>query len=119
MPAIDSAMLLAMRAAISELLPDTCNILTPTNTADSEGGVTTSWGTSGTSIICRLDAKQGREILIGGAIQAYTTYIMSLPYDTTIAQTNRIEHGGATYAVKSINLNQSWKAVFRIELERL
>lgn len=118
MPAIDSTMLLAMRAAISELLPDSCNILTPTNTPDSEGGVTTAWGTS-SAVACRLDAKQGREMLTGGAIQPYTTYILSLPYDTTIAQTSRVLHGGVTYAVKSINLNQSWIAVRRVELERI
>lgn len=119
MAAIDTAMLAAMRTAISELLPDTCHILSPTNTADGMGGATTAWGTAGTSISCRLDVVQGREQLTGGAIQPYTSYMLSLPYDTTVTQDYRVSHSGTTYAVKSVNLNQSWNAVVRVELERL
>jgi hypothetical protein len=55
----------------------------------------------------------------GGAIQPYVTYKLSLPYDTTVAASNIIEHSSVDYAVKSINLGQSWKAVVRVELERM
>lgn len=119
MTAIDTAMLAAMRSAIAELLPDTCNICSVTNTPDSEGGVTKTRGTAGTSIACRLDVIQGREQLTGGAIQPYTSYMLSLPYDTTVAPAQIIEHSNVDYAVKSINRNQSWKAVVRVELERM
>ena len=117
--AIDTAMLAAMRVAISTLLPDTCNICTITNAPDGEGGVTTTRGTSGTSISCRLDVIQGREQVTGGAVQPYTSYMMSLPYDTTVNPSNIIEHNGINYAVKPSNVNQSWIAVKRVELEKL
>ena len=119
MTTIDTAMLAAMRSAISELLPDTCNIVSITNTADSEGGWTEARGTTGTAIACRMDVSQGREQVTGGAVQPYTTYMLSLPYDATVAPANIIEHSSVNYAVKSVNRNQSWKAVVRVELERL
>lgn len=116
---IDTAMFAAMRDAISTLLPDTANICSITNTPDGEGGVTQTRGTTGTAIACRLDVIQGREQLSGGAIQPYTSYMLSLPYDATVAPANIIEHSSVDYAVKSVNRGQSWKAVVRVELERM
>lgn len=119
MSAIDTAMLTAMRSAIGELLPDTCNVLSVTNTPDGMGGNTQSWGTAGTAIACRLDMQTGMETDVGGAIQPFTRFILSVPYDTTVANANRIEHNSVTYSVISVNTNQSWIAVKRVELEKL
>lgn len=107
-----------MRNSTERLMPDSCNLVSITNTPDGEGGVAQARGTVGTSI-CRLDVVSGREQVTGGAIQPYISYVMSLPYDTTLQADYIIEHSGADYAVKSINLGQSWKAVVRVELERM
>lgn len=125
MSAIDTAMLSAMRDAIESLLPDTCNTLSPTHSADGQGGVTTTWGTVGTALACRLDVIQSRGVLAGGeqntggAIQAYASYMLSVPYDTALEESYRVEHNGNLYAVKTVNNNQSWKAVVRAELSLL
>ena len=109
-----------MRDTIELLLPDTCSILSPTDTADGEGGVSTAWGTVGTAIPCRLDVKMGREITTGGAVQPYIKTMLSLPYDQTITESHRVTHGGLTYAVVAPpNIDQSWIAVKRVELERI
>lgn len=115
---LSAAELLYMRDSTELLMPDTCNIVSITNTPDGEGGSTQTRGTVGTSI-CRLDAIQGREQVTGGAIQPYITYMMSLPYDVTVVPAYIIEHSSVDYAVKSVNRGQSWKAVVRVELERL
>lgn len=112
--------LAGMRDTIELLLPDTCNILSKSSTPDGEGGMVDTWGTIGTAIACRLDVKMGREQVTGGAIQPYIKTMLSLPYDTTITEAHRVEHGGLTYAVVAPpNNDQSWKAVTRVELERL
>jgi len=109
-----------MRSTIELLLPDTCNIISITNTADGEGGVTESLGTVGTSIPCRLDVKMGSEQITGGAIQPYIKTMLSLPYNQTITEAQRVEHGGLTYSVVAPpNTDQSWIAVKRVELERI
>jgi hypothetical protein len=110
--------LAAMRGDIELLMPDTCTINQINNTADGAGGFTKGTVNLGTSI-CRLDVIQGREQLTGGAIQAYTHYMLSLPWDETVAYANQIQVSSINYAVKSVNLGQSWKGVVRVELERL
>ena len=121
--AIDTAMLSAMRSAIAELLPDTCTILTVTRTPDGMGGNSETWGTTSSGVSCRVDMEQGmmagREILTADSLVPYTKYILSIPYDTTITTDNRIEHSGETYAVTSVNTEQSWMAVKRCMLETI
>ena len=119
MTAVDTSMLAAMRAAILDLMPDTCNVVSLTHTSDGQGGWTDTRATVGTSIVCRLDALQGKEVQTGGAVQPYMTYMLSLPYDTAVLPAYVIEHGGANYAVKTVNRGQSWSAVVRVELERI
>lgn len=111
-----------MRSVIGNLLPDTCNILSVTYVSDGMGGETQTWGTAGTSA-CRLDMRvntiAGREMEVGAAWQSFASYILSIPYDTSISTENRVEHSGTTYAVKSASNGQSWSAVKRIELEKV
>lgn len=123
MSALDTAMLTAMRAAIAELLPDTCSVITLTRTADGMGGHVDTRATA-TAINCRLDVvtgreQIGREQIAGGGLQPFTSYMLSLPYDATVVTQNEILHNGNNYAVKSVNQSQSWKAVVRVELEKL
>ena len=119
MPAIDSTMLAAMRDAIAELLPDTAMILSVTNTPDGMGGQTQTWGTATASVAFRLDMQTGSEMVSGGALEPFTKYKGSLPYDTTVNATDRIVHNGNTYAVTGINNDQSWIAVRRVDLEKV
>jgi len=118
---IDTAMLTAMREAIGELLPDTCNVLSVTRTPDGMGGNTETWGTASSSISCRVDLDQGQtagmERVTADSLRPYTTYILSIPYDTTVTEQSRIEHSGATYAITSVNTEQSWMAVKRCRME--
>lgn len=120
MSAIDATMLASMQAAIAELLPDTCNVTTITNTPDGEGGVTQAKGTTYTALACRLDTKMSRQQVAGGAIEPYMRTMLSLPHDTVITSANQIEHNGLTYAIVGPpNTDQSWLAVVRVELERI
>lgn len=114
---LSASELVGMREAIGQLLPDVCSRLTVINTPDGFGGVTQTWATAATNIPCRLDVKQEREITQAGAIQQFTGYMLSLPYDTTVNAADRILLNGVTYAVTGINKNQSWIAVRRVMLE--
>ena len=118
MSAISSEMLAAMREAISDLLPDTCDILSVTRTADGKGGWTDSWGTASAGVACRMDSTQGMEQMVGGGLKAYQSYMLSLPYDTTITTAYRVLFNGTSYNVTSVNTDQSWIAVKRVTLEK-
>ena len=113
-----------MRADAEELMPDTCTILSVAYTSDGEGGMTEAWGTATASVKCRLDfitshLSMGREVVVGGAVQPYTSAVLSLPYDTVITPANRVTVNGDTFAVKSVNDGQSWIIAVRARLERV
>lgn len=107
-----------MRAAIGELLPATCHILSLTQTSDGQGGFTDTWGTAVTSS-CRLDYKRGDERIFGATNQPYTGFVLSLPWDTTITQANRVKIGSTSYNVLMVDNNKSWTAVVRCTLEAI
>lgn len=111
-----------MREAVEQLMPDTCNLLTATNTADGSGGVTTTWGTASASVACRMDYKtdtQQDEKITAFSVRPYSGFMLSIPYNTTINTEYRVEHGGFTYNVQAVNNDQSWIAVKRVVLERV
>jgi hypothetical protein len=106
-----------MRNTIEDnLLPDTCYILTATSTSDGAGGFTDSWGT--VTVSCRLDTQHGRYTDLDGGLQTYKKLVLSLPYDTTISEANRVQYGSNTYQVVSVN-EGSWLAVKRAEVEKI
>jgi hypothetical protein len=110
-----------MRDSTELLMPDTCNIITITNTPDGAGGQTQTRGTS-SAVAFRLDviSKMGTgESVSAGAVQAFMSYKGSLPYDTTVTTDNQILHNGVFYAVTLVNTNQSWIAVKRVDLEKI
>jgi len=100
-------------------LPDTVNILTGTLTADGAGGQTMTWGTTGTSIACRMDFTGGIEVLAAGALSPYSTWKLTLPNSATITTSNRVEHSGHTYNVITVDEDKSWAACKRCELTRV
>ena len=119
---LTAAELAQMRADIAQLLPDTCNLLVSTYTSDGAGGGTVTWGTvtGGSAVPCRFDfVSPGNEAMNAAALTSYLGGVVSLPYDRTITETNRIEYNGEAWAVTGVNTGQSWEAVTRCNVERV
>lgn len=114
-----AAELALIRSDIVGLLPDTCNILQATETSDSMGYLTQSWGTvtGGTAVSCRFDYKSGRENLNSAALMPYAAAVVSMAYDGTVTTQNRLEFGSNIYGIVSVNTDQSWVGVKRVMVE--
>lgn len=97
-------------------LPDTCDILSLTRSRGSMGDFTETWGTASANVPCRLDHRSGNEVSIGTALQPVYSYVLTLPWNTTVTAANRIKHAGQTYSVKSVSFG-SLNACLRCELE--
>ena len=110
--------LAAMRMAINDLLPETCQVLTVTRTSDGQGGFTEAWGTVATTT-CRVDWKSGIETVQGGAIEPYRRCVITLPYDTTVAEGYRLQVGSDIYAVTSVDNGKSWDACLRVDVDKV
>lgn len=116
-----------MRADVEAIaLPDTCNILTVSSVTDGQGGVTQTWGTAESYVACRLDAvanlnttATGKEMSLSGAVQDFSRWILTLPYDTTINEAYRVEKGTDTYNVVFVDNNQSWPVTRRVIVEKV
>ena len=108
-----------MRAEVGNVaLPDVCNILTLTQTADGQGGFTDTWGTTTIGVACRLNNVTVRELVSGAALQPFSRWILTLPHDTTITEQNRVEVGTISYNVIGLDNRKSWNLCIRVELEK-
>jgi head-tail adaptor len=117
---LTDAELASMRASLEDVaLPDVCNILSVTRTPDGQGGFTDSWGTASTSVPCRLHYSQGVETVAGGGLKAFSGWVLTLPYATTISAANRVEVGSDTYSVTSVDSGKSWSTCIRVKLAKL
>lgn len=108
-----------MRADVESLFPDFCNLLTVSRTSDGAGGSTDAWGTATKNVPCRVDQMIGSERQTDGSLRAFTSLEMCVPYDTTITEAYRVEHGDYTYNVVDANRDQSWQMEKVILLERV
>jgi hypothetical protein len=118
-----------MRLALKTLMPDTCHILSTTNTSDGEGGIVQTWGTAVKNVRCRLDSflsaglasmRGGGEMVAGGAVAEYSRWILSVPHDTAVTEINRIEmHDGNVYNIVSMDSGKSWNAELRLTVEKV
>ena len=112
-----------MRQAIGDLLPAACDILSVTRTSDGQGGQVDAWGTATASLACRLDFQSGvgrrNEMVVGNALQPYTGWVLSLPFDATVTAANRIKIGAIVYNVTMVDNGKSWSAVTRCALEEV
>ncbi len=116
---LDSSQLAYMQDTISEnFLPDTCNILDPTNTPDGLGGVDETWGTATASAACRVDQKRREETGEAETLRPSSGWVLTLAHDQAINTTQRIEHNGQTYRVVAIKEDGSWEASTRAGIER-
>lgn len=116
---LTNADLVYMRKSVEQLFPDTCYILTVSESPNGMGGRTVTLGTAGTSI-CRLDMVDNRnaETMQGAGMRSSQETILSMPYDASVTTVNKILHEGITYNVQSVNIGASWKAETRCTLEK-
>ena len=120
MPLLSSNEITLMRSTLeNEALPDTCNILSVTQTADGQGGFTDAWGTATAGVACRLDNTSSRELLSGDAVKHFTGWMLTLPQSTSIAAGNRVEVDSDTYNVVGFDDGKSWALSLRVLVEKV
>lgn len=118
-----------MRLALRELMPDTCHILSVTNTRDGQGGLTQTWGTAVKNVPCRIDSfmsrgmvtsRGGGELVTGGALADYSRWVVSMSHDIEVDVMNRIEmHDGNVYNIVAMDSGKSWNAERRLTVEKV
>jgi len=117
---IDSFELARMREDLEAVaLPDTCNLLSSTDTVDGQGGITQTWGTAYAAVPCRIDALTAAEVVAGVQLKPFHSYILTVPYDQTVSTNYRVVVNSETFNVVSVDVGKSWALNTRVFLERV
>tara|TARA_R110000824_G_scaffold238121_6_gene426908 strand:+ start:13395 stop:13760 length:366 start_codon:yes stop_codon:yes gene_type:complete len=97
-----------LRAEALTSLPDKVDIQRKTNTADGQGGFAESWSIAYSNISARIAYGSGTNSV--GVEQENRSRLLtvSVAYNQSIEQGDRVLSGGDTLEVISINLPDSW-----------
>lgn len=115
---LTAAELEAIRADLERTLPDEAVIQSVTRTSDGQGSWSETWAAAGT-VACRLDNAGGRRGRQSEAVQSFTSWTLTVPYDTDLTTEHRVVIGADTFSVTSVSDNHAWRAVRRAQLERI
>jgi SPP1 family predicted phage head-tail adaptor len=99
-------------------LPDTCIVLSVTETSNGMGGQTKAWGTATNYVACRMDTMSMQEQIAGGAMQPFTRMRLTVPWDTILTTAHRVKWSGTQYNVVSVNPG-SWLISKRAIVEKV
>lgn len=113
---IPSSELALLRADLTGVLADSCAVVRVTRTQTDSGGWTETTTTL-PSQPCRIGPLGGRERIAGGKIAEEADLVMTLPFDADIRWDDRVEHGGKTYEVVSID-DRTDRLVRRVYVRR-
>jgi len=111
--------LVYMRSEVQMAMPDQVDIHRKTNTADGQGGFTESWSSVYQDVSARLTATNGAESTDAQRQDLQADYVITLPSDQSIEQTDRIVHTSGTYAVQFVDVGKSWSTSKRCQIRKL
>jgi SPP1 family predicted phage head-tail adaptor len=97
-------------------LPDTAVLSSLVQVSDGEGGLIDTWTAYGT-VPCRLDNLSGSRKPIADAIQAFNSWILTVPHNTDIGPDTRVFVNDYTFSVSAVSDVGSWHIVRRAALE--
>jgi head-tail adaptor len=99
---LSASELIAARAEVALTLSETAVIQRPAWVSDGQGGGTTSWQAAGTAN-CRIAPNgTGAEREIAAKLQAISPWFVTLPAETDVKVTDRIQIGSRTLEVGAI-----------------
>ena len=82
-------------------LPETVYIQSLTAVSDGAGGSTETIATKATTA-GRIGLPNGRELELAAKIQAVNAYVVTLPWNTDLADTDQLQINGKNYRVNHI-----------------
>lgn len=119
-----SAKILArMRSDAEKLLPDTCTIQAVSTTPDGRGGFTETWSTAsgGAGVKCRLDPfpREEQPETVAGREATIHRRMLTVPWDAPLDASKRVLVGTATYEVRDMMDDHSWRVVRRALVSKI
>ena len=111
-----------MRTQFAQFLPDTAAIQAMSYVPDGAGGWSEVWQTVvGGTIACRLDAlfHNNQIDTIAAHEAAVSEYLLTVPYDAPLDVHQRVIINSATYEVRTLLTDHSWRVAKRAYIAKI
>ena len=116
---LQTADLTYMRSQVKVAMPDTVTIQRKAITSDQQGGYTESYDDAYQNIPARLAIKSVAESVAAGVQDVRLDATLTLAYDQSIEQSDRIIHSSGSYEIQSVDSGKSWSVSKRCQMRQL
>jgi head-tail adaptor len=103
-----------MRSEAKVAMPDTVTIQRKALSSDQQGGYTESYDDAYQNIPARLAIKSVAESIAAGVDATLT-----VAYDQSIEQSDRVVHSSGSYEIQSVDTGKSWAVSKRCQMRQL
>ena len=108
-----------LRDEVIKTMPDTVNIQRQSRVSDGQGGFTTNWSNAYQNVAARITPSGGSESIDAGRQDLQADAMLTITYDQSIEQTDRVIHSSGTYEVRFIEDGKTWSTAKRCQMRRL
>jgi SPP1 family predicted phage head-tail adaptor len=116
---LDTNDLRYVRAEAKVAMPELVSIQRRSLAVDVTGGYTESWADAYQNVPARLAEVSGQESTTAAREDVQASFVMTVGYDQSVEQDDRVTHSSGTYVVMFVNEGRSWRTVKRCQLARL
>ena len=108
-----------VRNEAQQAMPDIVNIQRLTRVADGQGGFTEDWSDAYQNVPARIIASGGSESTNAGRQDLQADASLTVAYQQSVEQTDRVVHTSGTYEVLFVENGKSWATAKRCQVRRL
>ena len=108
-----------MRSQVKVAMPDVVTIQRKAITSDKQGGYAESYDDAYQNISARLAVKSVAESVAAGVQDVRLDATLTVAYDQSIEQSDRVVHSSGAYEIQSVDTGKSWAVSKRCQMRRL
>ena len=108
-----------LRAETQKAMPDNLTIQRKTLVSDEQGGFTEGWSDVYQNISGRVAVTGGSESMSAGRQDVQIDATLTIAYDQSIEQSDKVVHGGETYEIISVDSGKTWALAQICQMRRL
>ena len=108
-----------LRTESQTAMPDSVTIQRKTLVSDQQGGFTEGWADVYQNIRGRVSITGGSESASEGRQNVKVDAMLTVAYDQSIEQSDRVLHGGQTYEILSVDTGKTWQLAQRCQMRQL
>lgn len=99
-----------LRSDVEDVMPDTCDLYVKSETIGSSGKISASWTETYSSVECLVvpvgARAAGQEIVQADQLSRPMEYVLTVPYDQTLAESMRVVHDSVVYEI--VRMEDTW-----------